>query len=221
MKIRKKIEMLDFDFGGDLFIDIGGNVGMWTKELHSVYNKVIFVEPSFNAMSMAKSQINADNVIFLQNACLSENNKLISLYSPSIDSGQFTIYGEELYENIMMREEGVKSITLDSLSKYANDNDEILIKIDTEGADLDVIDGGFEFIQNYRPTIFMETHFHMHFDNQQYQNIMQKLKDLNYNIEEFKNTDYLIPATANRVLTKNLTGRDIYDMHYQILMSPR
>lgn len=220
MKVKKRIEMLEFDFGGDLFIDVGGNIGLWTKELCDLYNKIIFIEPSFDAIEIAKSQIKSKNVTYLNNLCLAENNKKVSLYSPSIDSGQYTIHGNELYSNILMKEEDVLSITLDSLIDEANGCNDILIKIDTEGAEIDVLEGALNFIERYNPNIFVETHFHMYFDQKRYDSIINKLKDIGYTISEFKNIDYLVPATIDRVITKNLTGKDLYNMHYQILMTP-
>jgi hypothetical protein len=43
--MQKTIEAITYDFYGDLFIDIGGNVGMWTTEMVDLYGKCIFVEP--------------------------------------------------------------------------------------------------------------------------------------------------------------------------------
>jgi hypothetical protein len=65
-------------------------------------------------------------------------------------SGQFTVFGKDLYENIDRTEEGIRTITLDSLSDEAKVGDNILVKIDTEGSDLDVILGGKEFIQKFK-----------------------------------------------------------------------
>ena len=53
----KKIEAIEFDFGGDVFIDIGGNVGMWTRELYDLYNNILFIEPSSKALDHAKTNI--------------------------------------------------------------------------------------------------------------------------------------------------------------------
>ena len=55
--MQKTIEAITYDFYGDLFIDIGGNIGMWTTEMVDLYNKCIFIEPSAAAMSDAKRNI--------------------------------------------------------------------------------------------------------------------------------------------------------------------
>jgi FkbM family methyltransferase len=213
-----KIESFEYDFHGDLFIDIGGNIGLWTSQLYNHYNKIIFIEPSTEAMSAAKLKIDdqSSKVKFLKNICSNEQDQIKSIYTPSTDSGQFTVYGKELYNDQYNRaEEDITTVTLDSLISEATDCKRILVKIDTEGSDLDVILGGKEFIKIFKPTLAIEFHFHMHFDKTKYEEVMNFLNDQGYTI-----TDHKFPGYANspnQIFDGKHNGLEMYNMHYHVL----
>ena len=218
----KKIEAIEYDFGGDVFIDIGGNVGMWTRELYDLYDKILFIEPSSNALDQAKENIKDTDqkVQFYKNICSNELNTKKSIYTPSDDSGQFSVFGKELYsdDKIVMAEEDIETITVDSLISEVPEGSKVLLKIDTEGSDLDVLLGAFEFVKKYKPTIIMEAHFHMYFDEEKYEKIVNFFNDLGYVVTEHKYPGYMYDA--KRVFDGVHTGEEMYDLHYQMLMEP-
>jgi FkbM family methyltransferase len=216
----KKIETFEYDFQGDLFIDIGGNVGMWSSQLYDDYSKIIFIEPSTEALDAAKIKINdqQNKVKFLKNICSNELDQVKSISTPSADSGQFTVFGKDLYETIDRTEEGINTITLDSLVSEANVGDNILIKIDTEGSDLDVILGGKEFISKFKPTLAIEFHFHMYFDENKYEEVVNFLNEQGYVVTENKFSGYR--GEPNRVFDGKHTGLEMYDLHYHLLAEP-
>jgi FkbM family methyltransferase len=217
----KKIEAVEYDFGGDVFIDIGGNVGMWSRELYDLYDKILFVEPSSSALDQAKQNIEdtGQKVKFYKNICSNELNLKKSIYTPSSDSGQFSVFGKELYkENIKMSEEDIETITIDSLIPEVPDNSKVLLKIDTEGSDLDVLLGSFEFVKKFKPVIIMEVHFHMYFDDSKYEKIVEFFNDQGYMVTEHKYPGYL--QDSKRIFDGVHNGEEMYDLHYQILMEP-
>ena len=216
----KKIESFEYDFHGDLFIDIGGNVGMWSSAVYDDYKKIIFVEPSTEAMEAAKSKINDQQgkVTYLKNICSDQNGVEKSIFTPSADSGQFTVFGNELYETIDRAEENIKTITLDSLIPEANEGYRILVKIDTEGSDLDVILGGKEFIKRFKPTLAIEFHFHMYFDDNKYEEVVNFLNELGYVATEYKFPGYA--GEPYRIFDGKHNGSEMYDMHYHMLAEP-
>jgi hypothetical protein len=58
----KKIEAIEYDFGGDVFIDVGGNVGMWTKELYDLYKQgLIDKKQAFMSANDFDKYINHEN----------------------------------------------------------------------------------------------------------------------------------------------------------------
>lgn len=216
----KKIESFEYDFHGDLFIDIGGNVGMWSSQLYNDYNKIVFVEPSSEALDAAKIKINdqQDKVRFLKNICSNELDQVKSIYTPSVDTGQFSVFGKDLYEDIDRAEEDIKTITLDSLIPDAEGSSRILVKIDTEGSDLDVILGGKEFITKFKPTLAIEFHFHMYFDEAKYEEVVNFLNDQGYVVTEYKFPGY--QGEPYRVFDGKHNGLEMYDLHYHLLAEP-
>jgi FkbM family methyltransferase len=76
--------------------------------------------------------------------------------------------------------------TLDDLQEVIDGRRISLIKIDCEGSEIDVIRGGFELINLYRPVLFVETNstaFEMRSIN--YQEFLQEIEHLGYEITFF------------------------------------
>lgn len=223
----KTIEAITYDFYGDVFIDIGANVGMWSTEMVGLYDNIIYVEPGENAMSQGKARIKAiceqqnvpyENITFLKNVCSDEAGKEFSLTATSADTGNFSIFAEELYgtENVTMREEKVPTITLDSLIPYIKEGQEdIFVKIDTEGADLDVMLGGFEFIKKFKPDVFVEAHYHMYFDEAKHKKVFDFMKEQGYEVHEFKMEGYLM--RPDHIFDGKHNGTQMYDKHFQMV----
>lgn len=214
----KKIESFEYDFYGDLFVDIGGNVGMWSSTVYNDYKKIVFVEPSQEALDQAKEKINdqSNKVKYLRNICSNELGVKKSIYTPSADSGQFSVFGKELSETIDRAEEDIDTITLDSLIPEANEGDRILVKVDTEGSDLDVLLGGKEFIKKFKPTIAVEFHFHMYYDDDKYEEIVNFLNEIGYFATEYKFPGYM--GDPHRVFDGIHNGVQMYDLHYHVLL---
>lgn len=225
----KNIEAITYDFQGDLFIDIGGNLGMWTTQLVDLYDKVIFIEPSDMAITEAKKRIQAvcdqknvsfTNIDFRKNICSDAVGLEKSIYATTQDTGNFSIYAKDLYgaNNVTMAEEKIPTITLDSLADVVGDAKKILIKIDTEGSDLDILLGGFEFIKQFKPTLIVEAHYHMYFDEKKHKKIFDYLFDLGYELTEFKYPSYQQNPTYIYDGVRN--GLEMYDCHFQMLLEP-
>jgi FkbM family methyltransferase len=220
--MKKRIEAIEHDFAGDLFIDIGGNVGMWSKELYECYDKIFFVEPSELAINKALESIidSKNKITFYKNIVSSESGLTKSIYSCSDDSGNFSVFGKSLYENtygIKLTEENIDTITLDDFIDSAEDASKILVKIDTEGSDLDILLGGFDFIKKYSPEIIVEAHFHMYFDQEKFDTIKNFLLDEGYSIKEFRYPDYR--SRPDYLFDGVHNGTQMYDLHYQMLIT--
>lgn len=214
--MKKTIESLTYDFGGDVFIDVGGNVGMWTGQLVDLYKKIYFIEPSMIAIKTAESRIKNPNVTFLKYACTDKIKDAVSITSSTTDSGNFSIFAKELYGegSVKLSEDAIPTMTLDSLIDQVEQG-KIFIKIDTEGCDLDVVLGGFEFIKKFKPTIFIEAHYHMFFDQLKHDTVFDFLKQQGYTITEFKNPNYL--NLGSQIIDHKHTGKQMYDLHFQMI----
>ena len=217
----KTIELITHDFGGDVFIDIGGNVGMWTNELYDLYDRILFVEPS-SAMDEAKNNIAdpAGKVTYFKNICSDKADEKKSIFSTTGGTGNFSVYGKELYGDtlgIKLAEEDIGTITVDTaFAPLVKEGEKVTIKVDTEGADLDILLGSLEFIKKFKPTIVMEAHFHMHYDESKFDTIKSVLDEVGYDITEYK-MGYGGPG----IVDGKHTGDEMRDLHYQILMIPK
>ncbi len=65
-------------------------------------------------------------------------------------------YSENEYENAIFRYENVKLKTIDELMTELNLNRLDLIKSDTEGNELNVLGGGWDVINRYKPILILE-----------------------------------------------------------------
>ena len=123
-------------------LDIGAHLGDWYTNIKTIYpnSKVLSIEANPNCASTL-SKVNPNSII----SCLGKESGITPFYINPSDS-QCTgasIYKEqtELYEN--PTKITLPTRTLDSLNQRVD-----FIKIDVQGAELDIIKGGLKTIQN-------------------------------------------------------------------------
>jgi FkbM family methyltransferase len=140
---------------GDVFIDIGANVGYFSviaARLVGDKGKVYSLEaiPKIYDLLTETIVINDMNNIYpFNNAVYSENTKLRFC---NMKDSAFSHISKD--DNITESPIDVDSITLDSLIKeFGTVN---AMKIDVEGAEMDVLLGGNKLIDRCRPKIVME-----------------------------------------------------------------
>ena len=118
-------------------IDIGSNVGMWTRELAQKFEQVYCFEPNPNFIECFNKNITESNVKLFE---LGLSNKEHTA-SQEFNSTQMT----NTPGNIQCR-------TLDSF----NLNDIDFIKIDVDGFEIEVLEGAVETITRNKPVINIE-----------------------------------------------------------------
>jgi len=137
----------------DVFYDIGANHGFYTylalefcKEIHSF-------EPLPDLFEELRENLREKSNIFLNDTALSDINGETFLYL-SISSGLSTINKDVLNMMSYRNKINVKTLTLD---EYLKDHSKpTVLKIDVEGAESMVIEGGKEFFKNNSPVITAE-----------------------------------------------------------------
>lgn len=154
-KIREQIKI-----PGD-FIDIGANIGLFSVlfSKSKTDGKVLAVEPTkaaFQRLTRNLQTNNCDNVITFQGALGKEVGEV----------KMHTIPGREEYSSLEPIKhinaaaspsvtEIVKMETLDNLVKRHNLKPSF-IKVDVEGAELEVLSGALETLEKFRPTMVCE-----------------------------------------------------------------
>jgi len=147
---------------GDTVIDVGANVGMFTiKASLSVgeKGKVIAIEPveeNFRVLRRNIEYHRCDNVILLNKACGNRKGKSIMLISLLSGTHQLKSVGKD--PEFFKKEVEVDTDTLDNICKEIGISRIDFLKIDVEGAEMDVLKGAEESL-NFTRNIAMELHY--------------------------------------------------------------
>lgn len=157
---------------GDWVIDIGANVGHYTKRFSELVGKsgrVIAFEPvptTFSILS-ANTQMFAHPNVSLINAAVSDKIDVVGMSIPAFSTGLTNYYQAQL-SSTSGNDLSVLTMSLDSLGI----NQRIaLVKIDAEGHEAFVLNGMWELINTSRPVLIVETGS---------QDVIGKLKALGY-----------------------------------------
>ena len=143
---------------GDWVIDIGANVGHYTKrfsELVGAYGRVIAFEPvptTFYLLS-TNVQLFANQNVSLMNAAISDKLGVVGMSMPKFETGLDNYYQAHI-TTAAESELSVLTIPLDSLciNQYI-----ALVKIDAEGHESFVLAGMRKLIEASRPVLIVET----------------------------------------------------------------
>lgn len=157
----------------ELFFDIGSNFGfysVWAQKINpnihtecfEPVNHLYLDNKKFHQVNSVRNY-NLHNLAVGQKDMYSEilipNQKLRYLITSATLSSEFAKYKE--FETITQE---VKVVRLDSIMEDFNDNLKkksynSILKIDVEGFEFSVLEGGKKFISEYRPIIFIEIFF--------------------------------------------------------------
>jgi FkbM family methyltransferase len=127
------------------FVDVGANVGIWSLPMRLHFEKVISYEPSKQNIECIKSNIPSG--IELREKAVADFN----------GEAKFHQAGKNCGDGKLCRE-GVKSTYVVPVVKLDDENlqNVDMIKIDTQGWELDVLKGMSNLINSQRPWIMIE-----------------------------------------------------------------
>ncbi len=151
---------------GSTILDIGANIGLYACAYAQVYQnlspQIYAIEALKNNYLQLQDNISRNNFSNIMPFNLAMGNKAgtLTITLPSED-----FVGNAVGDNINTESgEGIKSevpmVTLDSFAKDNNIDSCDFIKIDIEGAELFVFEGGMEFLKKTRPVIQTEYNRH-------------------------------------------------------------
>lgn len=148
---------------GDCVVDIGSNIGVYTKylsELVDTHGHVYSIEPIpliFEILCSNSRKLGLKNVE-LFNCAISDSNATVTMEVPLHKSGGENFYDARIvYENThnSLRRIRVNSKTIDSLFSKLPYNISF-IKCDVEGHELQCIKGAINIIKNSKPAWLIE-----------------------------------------------------------------
>jgi FkbM family methyltransferase len=170
---------------GDIVVDIGAHMGRYTiisSKRVGANGKVVAIEAHPNNFEMLNRNIELNqltNVIPLNYAVYSKDKK-IKLYLPEVESG-YTIYNTIMSNRARTEDKFVEvnANTLDHLLQLKGIMDINWVKIDVEGAELEVLKGATNVLSKSKDiALLIEVHG---LDN--YRPILEFLSSYNFKIE--------------------------------------
>jgi FkbM family methyltransferase len=156
---------------GDFVFDIGANIGQSACRFSKYVKqsgRVFSFEPvsnNYKLLTMTIRFLNAKNVIS-HNYALGSTMGNKKIYIPSFKNSKIEVgtrasilYKPDEFENATIRSESVNMKTLDQVVQEQEITRIDLIKSDTEGNDIDVLDGAFESILKFNPILVIESNY--------------------------------------------------------------
>ena len=143
---------------GRVFFDIGANVGYYTILVSRVVGKsgtVLAFEPVIRNLAYLQQHVvlnKASNVRILPFACSNENG--IARFSLGPNSAMGGLISDDAANagDIL-----VPTVTMDKIAEELGIAPDVL-KIDVEGAEINVLQGEMELLRSKKPVIFLSTH---------------------------------------------------------------
>jgi FkbM family methyltransferase len=156
--LRNSINLIRRKNKDAVVFDVGANYGflstVWAMTICSEGGKVFSFEPHPNIVASLQKTIHLNRLeekVILSNVALGESSGQIQMF----------LYGTT--SNVIAREikpqsiAEIKQLTLDELAREWSISNCDLIKIDTDGSELQVLQGARDTIQKYKPIIIAET----------------------------------------------------------------
>ena len=187
---------------GSCLVDVGANYGIYTRffsEYAGREGKVISLEPidkTFDCLSSNVKKLRLSNVS-LHKLALSDRAGESFMEIPDYQQG-----GENMYEARIVdvpqdivdkRTVKINTSTLDNLLKDEKVVD--FIKIDVEGHELNVLKGGLEVLEKFKPMMLLEINGGINKQNENAQSILSLLHTLDY--QPFIRKDGQLQAVTN------------------------
>lgn len=157
---------MDFVENTGVALDIGANVGLWTRDLCQYFSRVIAVEPVAEFRECLTRNVTAINLEVLAIALGAEDTQ-VNMIVTAENTGHTHVDTATVGQgNIPMRR-------LDSLNMPTLD----YVKIDCEGYENFILDGAKQTLLRDRPIIVIEDKRHQDVGHEQTQGAVNKLLD--------------------------------------------
>ena len=170
------------DIKNSSFVDVGGNVGIYSLYFKKNYNSKVFIfEPDDNNLNLlinTKLKNNYSNFHIFPFG-LTNEEKMMSFLIDDISGSTGTFSKERNIPQIRMgiqNKKDIISMKLDTFKKVINNIS--WVKIDVEGHEIEVIQGMIEIIKRDEPNLIIES------NDIKISKIYEMLKPLNYKLNK-------------------------------------
>jgi len=141
---------------GHVFVDVGANVGVFTVKAAKEIGEeglVIAVEPFLETALRLSQNVRANGFrnVRVRNLCIGRNTGHAKLHLNKSEPNAFSMLPKDGAESI-----SVLSVSLDDLCRWEGLTRLDYLKIDAEGAEAAILEGGRETISRFRPIVQVE-----------------------------------------------------------------
>jgi FkbM family methyltransferase len=180
-----------FSLRKGVFVDVGAAIGKYTVMIGKKLGKngkVISIEPEKNNFEILKKNVKLnklENVLLVNCACFSTEGYK-NFYLDAIGTGAHSFYKDKVVSKKSIK---VHIKKLDNiLSKLVKSNEKVnFIKIDAEGAEVEVLMGAKRTLKKYHPKMLIEI-----WDGQRYKQVKNILKPFGYKITKIDKENYFL-----------------------------
>jgi FkbM family methyltransferase len=173
-------DKIDF-LSGEAAIDVGANIGSYTLPLARRFHEVTSFEPNHTYCKILRLNIVLNNLrnVHVYEVALSDQAGVMPLYNRH---GGSTSLDSSLYGLRYQRVSYVQTARLDDFRSRFDTLD--FIKLDAEGQEYRILQGGAQLISSLKPIVAMEVHRALvHLDGSCSCDVCNRLSDLGYNLK--------------------------------------
>lgn len=156
-------------------LDIGGNVGFWSRDFCEKFERVHIFEPDRSNLECLKMNLkDYDNYNIYEVGLGKQKGVLDFFISPTV-SGGHSFFEDQVFEDNLTKTQCEVHV----LDDY-NFVDVDLIKIDTQGSELDILLGAKNTLSNNNPILNVEIEHKNEQQRQRGKEIVKFLNDMGY-----------------------------------------
>ena len=151
-----------------VFIDIGVNVGQTLLKVKAIDPAIRYFgfEPNPTCVYYTEYLIRLNEIKNVSISCfgLGSRSSIEQLYFHGVEDTRATVHQTETTPSDLIYNRQIAIWTLDDIEFKIDTREQVIMKVDVEGYELEVMTGAQKFIEKYKPVIFFESLPHQHFE---------------------------------------------------------
>ena len=132
-------------------IDIGGNIGFWSRDFCDRFENVVIFEPDASNIECLETNLSGKENYDLHRVGLGSKQETKTFYKSLTTSGAHSFFRDQVFEDRVEE----SRLEIKRLDDYEIQNVG-LIKIDTQGSEYDILMGGLETLKKNNAVLNIE-----------------------------------------------------------------